>query len=652
MNPWPGWERVGESAGGTVGGLASVLEAGRAVVFAATPVGIHTSSDAGQTWSLSGTVNNVPLAEVVVPSARFAQDRTLFACAADGLYRSTNAGQAWWPVLIGSRMLSAATAPAAAGEGLVLVASETDGVLRSEDDGRTWTGANAGLLDLTAVALALSPEFASDRTGFVGTASGLYRTRNGARSWRSIETELADPAVQCVSVSPTFAADRLVLAGTEADGLLLSEDAGASWHRPPLLADHAVTALAYSTRYAQQPTIAVAIESGIAVSDDGGRTWRITGAPPGVVLSLAYAATDGDEVLLAGLDRLGVARSTDDGARWSLPNQGLNARLLTGLVLSPAFASDTTLFTAGPQDGVSMSEDGGRTWTDRTTGLPDAAVLGLAVSPAYAEDRTLYAATAAGIHVSHDRAATWEQSPGTAQAVWTVAAGPAATVWAAGAGGGVRVSDDAVATWRTPVPAFDGGEIILVAVSPDYGRDRTVFVATTSQPAPGGSAEMVLWRSRDGGTRWDRWLVEPEVRSRAGVGHPFMAFAISPNYANDELVFAGLGPRVLTPLRHAREVRAGRRRPVWRRAELGGETIAVTAIAPSPNFAHDRTVFVATNAGAFASRDSGETYQPWSESLVPSALVALAVSPAYHSDRLVYALGLGGTIWRRQDSPG
>ena len=120
-----------------------------------------------------------------------------------------------------------------------------------------------------------------DRLGFAGTASGLYRTRNGARSWRAIETDLSEPAVQCLAVSPRFAADRLVLAGTEADGLLRSDDAGSTWHRPDSLVDQGVTAVAFSTRYPSRPTIAAAVESGIALSEDGGRTWRITAHPRG-----------------------------------------------------------------------------------------------------------------------------------------------------------------------------------------------------------------------------------------------------------------------------------------------------------------------------------------------------------------------------------
>ncbi len=592
---------------------------------------------------LAGIRNTIPFAEAVVPSARFEQDRTIFVCAGDGLYRSPDGGEVWQPVLVGGRMLSVTSAHADGREGVVLLAgTETDGILRSEDGGRTWAGANAGLLDLTALTIVASPRFASDRLGFVGTASGLYRTRNGARSWREVETGLTEPGVQCVAISPTFAEDRLVLAGTEADGLLRSADAGATWHRPPSLVDEGVTAVA-------KPTIAAAIESGIAVSDDGGRTWRRSaGAPPGMVLSLIFVPAGEGEVLLAGLHRQGIARSADDGETWEVANAGLSARLLTGLVLSPSFAQDRTLFASGPQDGIGVSVDGGRTWAERNEGREDSGVLGLAVSPGYAGDRTLYVATASGVHVSRDGAATWVRSPSAsapARTVATALAGAAdapTTVVAALVGGTLLGSDDGASTWRTLTAVAEGAEVLLVALSPDYARDRTIFVATTSQPGAGGIGELVLWRSVDGGGRWHRWLVHPQPGS-------FMALAVSPSYAVDELVFVGLGARVLKPVRHAREVHAGQRRPVWRAADLGGGAVAVTAVAPSPSFAQDRTVFAATNAGVFVSRDSGATYQPWSEDLVPPAVVTLAISPSYREDRLVYALGLGGTIWRRHD---
>ena len=123
-----------------------------------------------------------------------------------------------------------------------------------------------------------------------------------------------------------------------------------------------------------------------------------------------------------------------------------------------------------------------------------------------------------------------------------------------------------------------------------------------------------------------------------------MPLAVSPSYPRDGRIFAGPGSRVL-----ACDVGAGQRRPVWHTAQLGGGAVAVTAVAASPNYAEDGTVFAATNAGVFVSRDRGDTFQSWSDGLVPPGMVALAISQSYRDDRLVYGLGLGGTVWRRQD---
>jgi photosystem II stability/assembly factor-like uncharacterized protein len=177
--------------------------------------------------------------------------------------------------------------------------------------------------------------------------------------------------------------------------------------------------------------------------------------------------------------------------------------------------------------------------------------------------------------------------------------------------------------------------------SPGFARDRTIF-AGTSKPAPDGtSSDLVLWRSTDGGQRWRRWLVTR--------GPNVLPLAISPGFPIDETVFVGVGGRVMKPLRDAQEIRAGERRPIWRGVELTRQSVSVTALAASPNYRDDATVFAATGAGVYVSRDAGASFTRWSEGLASAAVVALAISPDYGRDRLIYALGLGGTIWRRRD---
>ncbi|MGE3273381.1 MAG: hypothetical protein AB7P40_31900, partial [Chloroflexota bacterium] len=63
----------------------------------------------------------------------------------------------------------------------------------------------------------------------------------------------------------------------------------------------------------------------------------------------------------------------------------------------------------------------------------------------------------------------------------------------------------------------------------------------------------------------------------------------------------------------------------------------------------DRTLFAATSAGVYVSRDGGASFSAWDDDQEPGPCVSVAISPAFATDRLVYALGLGGTVWRRED---
>jgi photosystem II stability/assembly factor-like uncharacterized protein len=527
---------------------------------------------------------------------------------------------------------------------VLFVGTETDGALRSPDAGRTWTGANPGLLDLTVLAIGLSPALDKDQTGFLATASGIYRTRNAGKSWRAAELDLDDPAVQCLAVSPQFEEDRLVLAGTEADGLLRSDDGGTTWEVASDLAEQGVTAIAFSTRYATRPLIAAATVAGVALSEDGGRSWRITGADLGPVLSLCLVPDGDRDILIAGLPREGIVRSEDGGATWQPANDGLSANLLVGLTPSPGFAKDKTIFAAGLEDGVTVSRDGGVTWSAAGNGLNEATVFTVAASPTFTQDKTLYAATAAGVYRSQDAGRVWTALHGEGEpaTIGALLAAPNAPVLAAQLGGRLLASDDGGAVWRPLGQPFGGAEVISLAASSGYVEDRTIFVGTSKTLPDGSATDVVLWRSTDGGERWERWLVER--------GANVLPLAISPTYPADKALFVGLGNRVLRPRRNIEEVRGGSRRPLWQHADLGDGTASITALVISPTFNNDATLYAATSGGIFVSRDGGEHFEEWSTGLNPTSVVALSLSPNYAKDKVVFAVGLGGTIWRRKDA--
>jgi photosystem II stability/assembly factor-like uncharacterized protein len=328
-----GWERLAGHEGGTVVALVSApMSGGGGTLFAATAAGLFRSDDTGRGWSVAGDTP-LPLMGAVAPSTHFAENSLLFAGTQTGFHRSTDTGRTWQHTLSGARIFAIAVVPGGGREERVFIGTDRDGILRSDDGGRTWAGANPGLLDLTVLALAFSPDAARDQTGFAATASGLYRTRNGGKSWRVVELPLDEPAVQCLAFSPTFARDRLVLAGTEDDGLWRSDDGGTTWDSVPGLPLGRIDALAFSARYAHTHLVAAATAGGVALSRDGGETWRLTGEALPPALALAFVADGAVETLVAGLYRSGVARlPMSDADNWIPANLGLTATFLSTLI--------------------------------------------------------------------------------------------------------------------------------------------------------------------------------------------------------------------------------------------------------------------------------------------------------------------------------
>lgn len=597
------WERLAALEGGTVSWLATAPAAdGTRHAFAATPVGVFRSTDLGLSWSPLGGASRVAGVEMVAASPSYADDGIVFAGGVNGLFRWRAGGTAWEHLLSGSRVLSIAVTtgdPSSPrnGSGLtVLAGTESDGVLVSRDGGRTWDGANAGLLDLEILALAPSPNFAQDGLAYAATPTAVYRTRNGAESWREIELPSSggeDVGAQCLALSATFAEDGVILAGSLDLRLLRSDDRGRSWEEVadlPQCDVFSITSLAGGR-------VVAATDQGVALSDDAGASSRLVGTDLEGPFS-ATAVEDGPlTILIAGVADRGVVRSEDGGETWVTANDGLAAATFVGLLLSPDFERDQTIYASGLQTYFGLSEDGGLTWTMRDDDLEEEIdVLDV---------------------------------PGRG---WVLASEPEAA-------------------WKKLVSTFSQGETVAVAIAPGPG-DQEVGGAYVVAVARASSADhpLTLWRSVDRGGRWDRWLELPAI----SWGTAIRVVALPTNRWDDTVVL-GVGGQVMRPRPNAWENKGGARRPVWDAVDLPGQDAAgrlpaIAGLAASPGYAQDRTLFAATSAGVYVSRDGGASFSAWNDGLDPAATVAVVPSPAYARDRLVYALGLGGTIWRRRDA--
>jgi len=309
-------------------------------------------------------------------------------------------------------------------QGTILVGTIGQGVMRTLDDGESWTRASVrqGMHSDAIVRALLAHPHAPDVV-FAGTDQGLYRSDDAGARWARLDTPLTGAMVWSIAIDPVD--PNVMFAGTgtpSAPGIYRSVDAGKTWQRlsVEIAAECPNVGIPRPTAIAIDPTdhrhVWVGLEvDGVRHSADGGETWRaINGQIPNPdVHNVVVAAGPPKSVFVVVNDD--VWRSTDDGATW----QAARAREVfpwkypRGVTVKPD--DGATVFvtigdsTPGRVGTVMRSRDAGATWRD--VGLPvqpNSAVWTVSI-PAAAPD-TVFAASRYGyLYRSDDGGDTWRK---------------------------------------------------------------------------------------------------------------------------------------------------------------------------------------------------------------------------------------------------
>lgn len=502
------------------------------------------------------------------------------------------------------------------GEDQTLFITVRGNLLKSTDAGETWERVWKGLNN-RANLFSISISSKDPQTIFVSSlGNGIYKSRDRGISWTQVNQGLDNLSIDLLASSPQ--APNLVFAAGEEKGLYQTKDGGQQWYS--VLEDAGkVTVVGFSSA-ATNPVVAGDNRGTIYLSQDEGETWQKQFELPGggAITAAAFSPNfAADNTFWVGTENEGIFKTEDGGISFSQVNRGLSDRSVRDLAIVASDGSPNfTLWAATWDEGIFYSEDGGNQWQKSSRGLTKSQQADepqfdkphfndLEFSDTFDRDRTLFLAGFNGIFTSRDGGQVWRE-----------------------------------------LDALSSRLIVGLAVSPDYQEDGTIAVADyvgKAHISPDGGA---TWRPMKKGLevpRFTRSFQEPIDDPRR-----YFDIAFSSDYRSDNTVFLGFLRDFL-----GRSGDGGESWEIVRLQGVPGKFVRGTIIAVSPNFAGDRTLYLATNQGTiYRSTDAGGSFSVLHN--LDSRLTAFVISPNFASDRTLYASGSegvfksvdGGESWR------
>ena len=479
---------------------------------------LHRTRDGGRTWQpVAMPASNV----TAIAMALTADGNTVLLGTSNGLYRSTNGGDAWSLAVAGAPAPASTTPVVAAfdaavpGTAYATVGESADrSLLRSRDGGTTWT--RVGPLPVNCCG-----EFLVHDGVLLAPFNGtVLRSSDGGVQWAPALAGFPSPT----SLARDARMGRVFL-GTSGQGIaqsnvLWSDDAGASWQS-------AVAGLS-----AAMVTDVVAEGSGGALfaiasgrlhrkrnADDG---WRNV-TPPDTNLSPSFFGRP--SFLAPGNGQLMVTggaflRSNDDGDAWFESAASATSRGVRVVAIEPgapnALYANTAIYQLPAGGGITpylaesrvqRSTDGGLSWTRIDAALPK-----VTYDLRAGGGGRLFAYTKDGFWFSADAGGTWRRVdalPGGTSSVWARADRPATIIVLNDAG--LYRSDDAGASFVRIADKFDRdlryilfdtrtvdhvyavGYLGQVYASTDGGRTWTEVAPAMANPTTFHSATMSPW---------------------------------------------------------------------------------------------------------------------------------------------------------------
>ena len=377
-------------------------------IFLGTSTGvIFVSDDSGHNWSrfaklgsgddyvLDHIAFDPQNSRIIFVSAWSVQDQN-----AGDVFRSHNGGKDW-EVLPAMRGKSVRAMAVSASDSKVVVAGALDGVYRSTDGGNAWQriSPNDGIVK-NIESIAVDPK--DPNVVYAGTWHLAWKTSDGGANWQHINKGMVDDS-DVFSIIVSSANPSEVFASA-CSGIYKSVSGGDQFEKIK-----GIPFTARRTRVLKQdpsnPAIVYAgTTEGLWKSVDEGKNWKRVSNPEVVVNDVLIDPRNSQHVLLA-TDRSGVLASDDSAATFTPSNHGYSHRYVSAILADSK--EPNTLYIGLVNDrefgGVFFSHDGGQNWLQKSSGLDGRDVFTLK----QASSGTLVAGTNRGVFELVPGSSTW-----------------------------------------------------------------------------------------------------------------------------------------------------------------------------------------------------------------------------------------------------
>jgi len=326
-------------------------------------------------------------------------------------------------------------------------------------------------------------------TVFAGAASGgVWKSVNGGSSFRSVFDQPAVQSIGALAVDPTNT--KIVWAGS-----------GESWMRN-----------------------SVSIGDGIYKSTDGGENWTNVGLKDTEhIVKVLVNPKDGNTVLVcatgsafADNEAGGVYKTADGGKNWRKVLAGANPSTGCGQMSMSTQEPNTvyattwdfrrqpwTFRSGGPGSGIFKSTDGGEHWSEiaenNAKGLPAKPYGRIAIAVAPSKPQTVYAmieAKASALYRSDDGGQNWKKLDASQYMVWrpfyfsNLIVDP-------------KNENKVFKVDLVLLLSVNGGESFSAVSNQAHGDFHDVWINPDDPNQIFATDDGGLWRSFDGGTRWE-----------------------------------------------------------------------------------------------------------------------------------------------------